>query len=194
MKNTEIAIRAAVPEDVPALLEIYAPYVTDTAVTFEYEIPTREEFTRRMETVLARYPWLVAERNGELLGYAYLSPFHARAAYGWCAETSIYLRRDCRGQGLGRLLYQRLEDCAKAQGILNLEACIAVPEGEDEHLSLDSPRFHEKLGYRMVGSFSRCGYKFGTWYGMCWMEKLIGAHGTPRPVQLFPQVRGELGL
>lgn len=194
MENTKITIRAANPEDAAALLEIYAPYVTDTAVTFEYEIPTREEFARRMETVLARYPWLVAEQGGELLGYAYLSPFHARAAYSWCAETSIYLRRDCRGQGLGRLLYERLEDCAKAQGILNLEACIALPETEDDHLSFDSPRFHERMGYRMVGSFSRCGYKFGTWYGMRWMEKLIGEHGAPQPVRSFPQVRGKLGL
>jgi phosphinothricin acetyltransferase len=119
------------------------------------------------------------------LGYAYLSSFHPRAAFGWCAEISIYLRMDVRRQGLGRLLYETLERIALAQGITNLNASIAVPVEEDEHLTWDSVRFHEKMGYVPVGQFHRCGYKFHTWYGVLWMEKLLPAPEHMNPLTPF---------
>lgn len=90
-------IRPATVADTVALLEIYAPYVTDTAITFEYEIPSEAAFQQRIQTLLGRYPYLVAEQAGQAVGYAYVGPFHPRAAYAGC-EVSIYLRRDCRGQ------------------------------------------------------------------------------------------------
>jgi phosphinothricin acetyltransferase len=169
-----VSLRPATLADAPALLAIYAPYIRDTAITFEYDVPSVAEFAQRISAVEETYPWLVAETtDGEILGYAYLSSFHPRAAFGWCAEISIYLRMDVRRQGIGKLLYETLEQIAQAQGIVNLNASIAVPVVEDEHLTWDSVRFHEKMGYTPVGQFHRCGYKFGTWYGVQWMEKLL---------------------
>lgn len=192
MKGTGLRIRPAVPEDGPQLLEIYAPYVERTAITFEYEVPTEEEFTGRVRHTLSRYPYLVAEGEDGLLGYAYAGPFHVRAAYDWAAETSIYLREDRQKQGVGRALYEALERVAQAQHILNLNACIAVPEVEDVRLTRNSLRFHARMGYRMVGQFHQCGYKFGTWYDMAWMEKQIGAHRVPpAPVIPFSELGAE---
>lgn len=188
-------IRAACPEDAAGLLEIYAPYVTETAITFEYDIPTTEEFAGRIAQTLTRYPYLVAEDDqGHALGYAYAGVFHARPAYDWAVETSIYVRQEGRRQGVGRALYDALEQALAAQGILNLNACIAYPPGPDPHLTRDSVDFHQRLGYRMVGRFYSCGYKFHQWYDMVWMEKLIGPHQADQaPVLPFPQVRAALG-
>ena len=185
----ELRIRPAKPEDARALLAIYAPYVRDTAITFEYEVPSAEEFRERICRVQTRYPYLVAEADGAVVGYAYAGAFHARAAYDWAVETSIYVDRGKKRAGVGSRLYCALEECLKAQGILNLNACIAYPEREDEHLTRDSVAFHEKLGYRMVGQFHSCGYKFGRWYHMVWMEKLLGDHpDSPPRVKPFPEV------
>lgn len=193
---SDVRIRLATPDDAPALLAIYAPYVAQTAITFEYDVPTEAEFCGRIESTLAAgRPYLVIEvPTGEgggsgcdmrglgvpyLVGYAYTSPFVGRAAYQWAEETSIYLRQDVRGRGLGRRIYQALEDVCRARGVLNLEACIGYAKQEDEHLTNASPRFHERMGYRLVGRFDKCGYKFGTWYDMVWMEKILGEHRTP---------------
>lgn len=195
MRAEYIRIRVAAPEDAAQLLAIYAPYVERTAITFEYDVPTLEEFRGRIVRTLQKYPYLVAEGDGGLLGYAYLSPFVGRAAYQWAAETSIYLRMDHRGQGLGRAIYGAIEGISRAQGIVNLEACIARPAAEgDAHLTDSSVAFHAHMGYRMVGEFDRCGYKFGRWYHMAWMEKLIGPHATaPVPLRPFPALGdGEL--
>lgn len=124
-------IRAATPDDAEALLAIYAPYVRDTAITFEYEVPSREEFAGRIAATLARYPYLAAEREGRAEGYAYVSPFSERAAYGWSVETSIYVDRSLRRGGVGRALYEALEASLRAMGILNANACIGVPRAED---------------------------------------------------------------
>lgn len=175
-------VRSASLDDAEAVLKIYAPYVEQTAITFEYEVPTPEEFRKRMERVMERYPYLVAEEDGEMLGYAYVSPFKERPAYDWAVETSIYVKKECRRLGVGRTLYEELEKVLKLQNILNMEACISCPQGEmDEYLTWDSVRFHEKMGYRMVGKFQRCGYKFHHWYDMVWMEKLIGEHQEIQP-------------
>ena len=192
MRDENIRIRAAAPEDAAQLLDIYTPYVEQTAITFEYDVPTLEEFQRRIARTLQRYPYLTAERGGELLGYAYLSPFVGRAAYQWAAETSIYLRMDSRGLGLGRALYEAIEGIARAQNLTNLEACIGRPAGEeDEHLTDNSVEFHAHMGYRMVGEFHKCGYKFGRWYHMAWMEKLLAPHvSNQAPVRPFPALTG----
>lgn len=186
----KMKIRTATVTDAKELLAIYAPYVKKTAITFEYEVPTLEEFKKRIENTLKNYPYLVAEAHGELLGYAYTSAFHERAAYDWAAEVSIYVREDKRGCGIGGRFYTVLEGISRAQHILNLNACIAYPETEDEYLTKDSVRFHEHLGYSMVGEFHKCGYKFGRWYDMVWMEKMIGAHtDQPEPVIAFSKLR-----
>lgn len=175
-------IRLAQPGDAEALLNIYAPYVLNTAITFEYTVPSVQEFSGRIQNTLARYPYLVALGEGEILGYAYASSFHTRAAYAWAAETSIYIRQDARGGGLGKALYQHLETILARQGVLNLNACIAYPNP-------DSVAFHERMGFNTVGHFHQCGFKLGRWYDMIWMEKTLGDHGVPpRPFVPFSEL------
>ena len=167
-------IRDAKPEDAPRLLEIYAWYVEHTAVTFDWTVPAPDAFRRRMEATAERYPYLVAEDDGTVLGYAYAGPFVGRDAYRYSAEMTVYVDHTARRMGCGRALYEALEARLRAMGILNLYACIGDPVEEDEYLTKDSERFHRRLGYRKVGEFHRCGTKFGRWYNMIWMEKLIG--------------------
>ena len=191
----EIRIEIATPADAAALLDIYAHYVRNTAITFEYEVPSLEEFAQRIGNTLAEYPYLVAKRGEEILGYAYAGAFHPRAAYHWAAELAIYVKNGCQKMGIGKRLYAALEEILKAQGILNLEACIAYPETEDEYLTKNSVEYHRHLGYRLVGQFHQCGYKFGKWYHMVWMEKIIGEHLEEQPpVRPFPEIKDSLAL
>ena len=176
MEQICATVRKARPEDAPRLLEIYSYYVEKTAVSFEYTTPSLSEFKTRMDNVMKKYPYLVIEDNGKILGYAYAGPFAGRAAYGWSCEMTIYLDKDERRHGLGRQLYETLEEKLHQMGILNLYACIGSPEKEDEFLSNDSERFHSRLGFHRAGVFHKCGYKFGRWYNMIWMEKIIGEH------------------
>lgn len=169
-------IREATRSDTESMLAIYAPYIEQTAITFEYEVPTPDVFRQRIEKVQAKYPWIVAEDEGRIVGYAYASAFKERAAYQWSVETSIYVDHNVRRQGVGRRLHDVLEQRLMAQGILNMNACISYIEQEDEYLTQDSIRFHEQLGYKKVAHFHQCGKKFGRWYDMIWMEKMIGDH------------------
>ncbi len=171
-----ITIRDANPADARRMLEIYAYYVEHTAITFEYDTPTLPAFQNRLRTTVKRYPWLVAKRNGVVVGYAYAGPFHERAAYGWSCELTIYLDHAVQKCGLGRKLYEALENRLREMGILNLYACIAWPVTEDIYLNRNSADFHAHMGYLKIGEFHQCGYKFGRWYNMIWMEKLIGEH------------------
>lgn len=188
--TSNIIIRTAGAKDAPALLDIYAPYVEKTAISFEYEVPSTEEFQARIENILQKYPWLVAEKNGELLGYAYTHAFVGRAAYDHCAETTIYLKENRKRMGLGKKLYLALEEISKAQNIYSLNACIGYPQTEDEHLTMNSIQFHEHMDYRFVGRFYKCGYKFGTWYDMAWMEKILREPPkNPPAVVPFPELK-----
>lgn len=171
-----IEIRTATTDDTEALLNIYGYYVINTAVSFEYEVPTVDIFRARIIHTRKKYPYLAAVQDGEILGYAYAGPFVGRAAYSWSAEVTIYLAADRRRQGIGRKLYEALEEKLARMGIRNLYACIGYPEVEDEYLTKDSAQFHAHMGYTKVGQFHKCGYKFGRWYDMIWMEKMIGDH------------------
>ena len=172
----DISIRFAKPEDAKELLKIYTYYVTDMAISFETEVPSEEEFKLRIEEVLKSYPYIVACKDDEILGYAYLHSFVGRKAYELSAETTIYLNPDKKKMGIGKKLYSVLEDIAKAQNITNLYSCIGYVDKEDEYLNNNSVQFHEHIGFRMVGKFENCGHKFGRWYHMVWMEKIIGEH------------------
>ena len=194
-----ITIRTASPADAEEFSAIYAPYVTETAVTFECAAPSAEEFAERIEHTLEKYPYLVAEENGTPVGYAYAGVFKARAAYDRSAEVSIYVRRGNSGRGIGRLLYAALESALRLQNITNLYACIANAERDDEYLTKNSADFHAHLGYRLIGVFDRCGRKFGRWYSMVWMEKFLCPHtDDPAPFLPFPQIKdsfsGEYGI
>ena len=168
----EIIIRPVTEADTAELLKIYAPYVTDTIVTYEYDVPTEEEFRGRIQNTLKAYPYFAAVQDGKILGYAYASAFHPRAAYIWSAEATVYLRMEERGKGIGKMLYAALEDALRRQNVQNVNACIAYPNP-------DSIAFHEAMGYHQVGKFTDCAYKLGQWLGMVWMEKSLGEHPDP---------------
>ena len=264
----ELKFRVARPEDAAALRTIYAPYVEETAITFEYEVPGVEEFRARIAHTLQTYPYIVAVEeqsanagtahvNGvsasstpaagadavsgtcrsseHIIGYAYVGRLHERAAYDWSVETSIYVDRSARKHGLGRQLYERLEAILRAMNIISVNACIAYPGtmnpaidtataadrlqdahigigdpntadrarkdlregsadrgagiGEDPYLNTNSPDFHAHLGYRLVGHFHACAYKFDRWYDMIWMEKWIAPHpAKPEAMIPFPEL------
>ncbi len=182
-------IRTAVPEDAERLLEIYAPYVEKTAITFEYEVPTVDNFQTRIANTLKRYPYLVAEEKGELLGYAYAGALKGRPAYDWSVEVSIYVKKGHHKAGIGKQLYLALETILKEMHVRNLYACIADPEREDPYLTKNSEQFHRHLGYQKIGEFHHCGYKFDTWYHMIWMEKILTETlEKPEPFLAFPEV------
>ena len=192
----QLRISVATSSDAADVATIYAPYVRDTAITFEYEAPDTREMAARIERIGATHPWLIArDATGAALGYAYASPYYGRAAYAWCVETSIYVDREARGCGIGTALYQELERALTAQGILNLYACVATTSTPDAHLDNGSITFHERRGYHEIGHFPNCGYKFGHWYDTVWMERDLDNHTLPQPaVRPFPQVRAELGI
>lgn len=169
-------IRSATIEDAKYILAIYSYYIKNTAISFEYDVPSLADFQERIAHTLKRYPYLILEEKGVIRGYAYAGIFKDRAAYNHCCEVSIYVNRHSKGRGYGRMLYEALETELKKRGILNLYACIADPIIEDEYLTRNSEYFHQHLGYAKVGQFRNCGYKFNRWYNMIWMEKIIGNH------------------
>lgn len=180
--NERFTIRTATPEDARALVAIYAPYVEHTPITFEYAVPSVEEFAERIRHTLARYPYLVVESNGIPVGYAYASAFKRRAAYDWSVETSIYVSQDLRSSGVGSLLYEKLEEYLSAQHVCNVCACITYPNPP-------SIAFHEKHGYETVAHFHASGYKQGKWHDMIWMEKTLCHHTVPpQPFIPFPEL------
>lgn len=166
-------IRFARESDVEAMLAIYAPYVLETTVTFEYVPPTVDEFLARFQSITQKLPWLVWEEEGAVLGYAYASLPFERAAYAWCAEPSIYLRRDARGRGAGKRLYAVLENLLQAMGYV---VSFAIITGENE----PSLAFHRANGYVPCGKMIKCGQKFGRWLDVCWLEKRLNSVEIPR--------------
>lgn len=167
-------IRAATEQDLPAILEIYRPYILHTAYTFEYDVPTPEAFLARFRTVTAAHPWLVWEENCEILGYAYGAKAFERAAYQWAADLSIYLRPECHGRGIGRALYQAVEEILRQQGYFVVYGLVtSANEG--------SCTFHRAMGYRQVAELPDCGWKQGQWHSIIWFEKRLrtGSPETP---------------
>ena len=158
-------------EDAEKLLEIYAPYVENTAITFEYDVPSKDEFEERIKNISAKYPYIK-------VGYAYAASFKDRRAYDGSVETTIYVKNNCKRMGIGKALYEVLEQELKDMGILNMNACIACPVQEGRYLNDDSIRFHDNMGFTEVGHFHNSGYKFGQWFDMIWMEKMIGEHNA----------------
>ena len=165
-------IRFANTADIPAMLEIYSYYVLNTGYSFEYTVPTQEEFARRLAHHTHYCPWLVWEENGNVLGYAYGAPAFERAAYSWCAEVSIYLANDQHGRGIGRKLYHALETILFRQGYRIIYAIIT----SENHGSI---AFHQTLGYEKRAEFPDCGVKFGRNLGTIWLEKRSNSVAIP---------------
>lgn len=165
-------IRLAKPSDARSLLDIYAPYVENTAITFEYEVPTIEDFATRIEKTLEKYPYLVAEEGGVVVGYAYASTYYARAAYDWAVELSVYVCQDARGKGVGSKLYDAMEEMLEQMGYIHFLACISLPN--EASLAL-----HRKRGYQQVAHFPKIGYKFECWHDIVWLQKSLDKEAGP---------------
>ena len=172
-----MSIRLAMESDIPQILEIYRPYVEQTTVSFEYAAPSLEAFAARFREVTERFPFLVWEEEGRILGYAYACLPFSREAYRWIAEPSIYLQQEARGQGIGRKLYTALEEILK---LLGYRLSYALVTSENEA----SLRFHEALGYRVLAHFPGCAYKMGRQLGVTWMEKYLVSAEIP---SIFPE-------
>ena len=174
-----MSVRMACQADIPHILDIYAPYVRSTAISFEYTVPTLEEFSQRFAAITAQFPWLVWEEEDKILGYAYGSLPFERAAYGWCAEASIYLRPEAQGRGIGKALYRVLEELLTCQGYRKVYVIITTVNDR-------SVAFHKACGYRHTATMPDCGFKFGTWYGTIWMEKPLtcDVNPTKKPVNI----------
>lgn len=193
--ETELKIRVAKAEDAKDLVGIYQYYVEHTAVSYEYVTPTVEEFQGRIENTLKKYPYLVAEKEGKIIGYAYAGQFQKREAYSWNAEMTVYLDRESRGMGAGPRLYALLEDILKAQGVVKAVALVTRPNREDNTYNYTSRHFHEKVGYQVTGCLKCSGYKFGRWYDTLLLEKLLNMPQEEMPkIQPFDKVRATFGL
>lgn len=164
----EFTVRMAVPEDAESLLAIYAPYIRETCITFEYEVPSVREFRSRMEEVLKSYPWLVCEQDGGPAAYAYAHRYMTRAAYQWDAELSVYTDRNRTGQGIGRALYTALMEILKLQNVKNVYGIVTSPNPPSEAL-------HYAMGFSLMGVSRKTGFKQGHWIDVSWFERSIAS-------------------
>ncbi len=167
-----MSIRPAREADLPEMRRIYAPYVENTTYSFEYTVPTEEEFLQRFRQHVAQFPWLVWEEDGAVLGYAYAGAPWERMAYSWCAEVSIYLAPQAQGRGVGRALYGVLEQILTRQGYRMIYALITTE-------NRPSADFHQAMGYTYRTTFENCGYKMGRWLGVIWYEKQLNPLDAP---------------
>ncbi len=180
--NGERIIRPATPADYAAIRNIYAPYITNTTITFEYEIPTEEEFAQRMQNIAHTYPILICEVDSRIIGYAYGATFKPRTAYQWVAESVIYLTQDSLSRGIGKSLYHALIEVLRLQGICQ---AIAVVTSENEK-SLD---FHKKMGFVPSAKLKNVGFKFGQWLDVDWLQyNFAKLQDHPEPIRSFQEI------
>lgn len=171
----DVRIRPAVEADAPALLAIYRPFVEETAVSFETAVPTPAEFAARITKTRARWLWLVAETDGQCLGYAYGSTHRERPAYRWAVEVSAYVAPDCRRRGVGSALYRALLPGLAEQDI---EAFAGIALPNEPSIAL-----HRRHGFTSIGVFERIGWKLGRWHDVAWMQRRLDPtddDGPPR--------------
>jgi L-amino acid N-acyltransferase YncA len=161
--------------DAAACAEIYAPYVENSHFTFELTPPSEREFARRITTAQTRYAWFVAERDGEVTGYAYAGPHNTREAYRWACSTAVYIGENARGEGAGKALYAALLGRMAALGYLTATAGVTLPN--DSSLAL-----HKRFGFEQVGHYRRIGFKLGRWHDVIWMQRDFVASGAEFPV------------
>lgn len=175
-----VIIRPVKQEDIPAIIEIYRPYVEQTGVSFEYTTPTLAEFTERVAKYAPVYPFLVAESVGEIIGYAYGSRYAQRDGYNWCAEVSVYTSPLAKSRGIGEKLYRPLMHLMKNQNIYRLVALISNPNPKSLY-------FHSRMGFTRCGVFPNCGFKNGEWHDIFHLEKeLISVKEYPTPPSFIP--------
>lgn len=165
-------IRLAEQRDVPGILAIYAPFVLETAVTFEEVVPDEGSFWKRMQGIMAELPFLVCEIDSQIAGYAYASAYRTRASYRWSKEVSVYVHPDFRRYRVAHALYKALNELVRFQGIANLLAVITIPNEP-------SVAFHEHFGYRKCAEFRNVGYKLGQWQRVDWFELFLQDETKP---------------
>ena len=180
--SSHIEIRLAIPDDAESVAAIYAPIVRETHLSAEFDVPTPEEMRRRIADTLLTHPWLVAERDGEILGYAYAASHRSRSGYQWTCEVSVYIRPDQHRRGVGRALYTRLLACLRLQGFQQAIAVIALPNPP-------SVALHESMGFVPVGVFPSVCFKHGKWYDIGWWRLSLGPQAHEPPMLRTP---GEL--
>ncbi|SCH16361.1 MULTISPECIES: GNAT family N-acetyltransferase [unclassified Romboutsia] len=170
-------LRLANLNDAREILNIYKYYIENTAITFEYKIPSLEEFENRVKTISKDYPYIVALIDNKIIGYAYASKYKERDAYNWDVELSIYANESYHNKNIASTLYSCILDILKLQGFYNVYACITVP-------NIKSEKFHKKHGFNLVGCFSHAGFKFNKWWDIIWMEKnIIDFNIPPKPIK-----------
>ena len=173
------AIRLAVEADCKPILEIYAPFITETSITFENAAPTLAEFGKRMADIQKKYPWVVFEQDHNPAGYAYASQFSERAAYDWSVDFSIYVKPQYQGKKIGKALYFALAELLKLQGYYNAYAAITLPNSKSEKL-------HQGFGFKPIGVYHNVGYKLGKWRDVGWFELKLQdyspAPATPKTI------------
>lgn len=168
-------IRFVTPYDCEQILRIYSQYI-ETPTTFEYTLPSEWEFSRRIENVAGFYPYLVCEQDGDIIGYAYAHRHMEREAYQWNAELSVYLDQTFTSKGLGKKLYRMLIDMLKLQGVKTVYGGVTVPNEKSRAL-------HETLGFQLLGTYHKAGYKNGKWHDVMWFEKAIADYDAcPQPI------------
>lgn len=173
-----LLIRIAKEDDAEDLLKIYSYYVKNTAITFEQKVPSLEDFSNRIKETLINYPYLVAIVDGKIIGYIYASRFRTRESYICSAATSIYIEKSYQRKGIGKKLYSELCNILLKQNITNVYAGAADPIEEDEYLTHNSEYFHKSMGFEIVAKYNKCAIKFGKWYNLIEMEKIIGEHSN----------------
>ncbi len=177
-----ILFRLARPEDAADILAIYAPYVRNTPITFEYEVPTLDVFKQRIRDISNDYPYFVCESEKRIVGYVYAHRHMERAAYQWNAELSIYLQEGYTQKGLGKIMCATLFRLLRLQGIRNVYSCVTIPNMRSEGL-------HRSLGFRLQGIFLHAGYKCGAWHDVAWFEKSIADYPhNPAPLCPFHEI------
>ena len=167
-----VTLRRAHLEDAEAILEIYAPYIRNTNITFEYEVPSLSEFRDRMAGIMEGYPYLTCEIDGIAAGYAYAHRDKARAAYQWDAELSVYLRAGCERRGIGQAFYTALMEILKEQHVRNVYGIVTSPNPPSEAL-------HAAMGFRLAGVSLKTGYKLGKWIDVSCFERPLGDPDSP---------------
>jgi len=182
LKKENLIFRFATEGDAEEILGIYKPYIENTTITFEYEVPAVEEFRERIRETLEKYPYIVCTYDGKIIGYAYAHRIWGRAAYQWDVELSVYTDGNYAGNGIGKKLYKILIEILKLQNVVNVYALITYPNENSE-------KMHNYFGFKKIAVFEKSGYKFGKWIDVTWFEKAISEHSkNPKPLKKISEI------
>jgi phosphinothricin acetyltransferase len=173
-------VRTATIDDAEEMLDLYRPYVSETAISFEVEVPSLDEFRRRVSAGQGAFPWLAYEADSKIMGYAYAGAFRSRPAYSWSVESTVYVRRGAERQRIGSELYRLLLELLKDQGVANVMAGITLPNEASE-------RLHERFGFVRVARFTDAGFKLDRWWDVGFWQLQLDRPHAPRPL-LAPRI------